>query len=61
MTENRPYHLRLKAPFAWYDALGSQMFHDFPAGKIVSDIATIKLLESINAPTEKIFEGNFRR
>jgi hypothetical protein len=63
MTENitRPYSLRLKERFAWYDTVGTQMWHDFPAGSVVTNPAEVALLETIQAPTEKIFEGEFLR
>jgi hypothetical protein len=56
MTEKRQYHLRLKDRFAWYDTVGSQMFHEFPAGAVVTNPTEIALLEAHHAPTEKIFE-----
>ena len=61
MTENRRYHLRLKERVAWYDWSGSQRFHEFPAGAIVTNPDEIALLESIRAPTEKVFEGSYLR
>jgi hypothetical protein len=61
MQETRTYSLRLKERFAWYDWSGSQMFHDFPAGYVATDQREIALLESLNAPTERIFEGVYLR
>jgi hypothetical protein len=61
MTENRKYSLRLRERVAWYDHVGSQMFHEFPAGAIVTNPDEIALLESINASTEKVFEGSYLR
>jgi hypothetical protein len=63
MTENntRRYHLRLKAPFAWYDSVVSQQMHEWAAGSIVTDQTMIALLESIHAPTEKVCEGSYLR
>jgi hypothetical protein len=61
MTDERRYHLRLKDRFAWYDTVGTQMWHDFPAGSVVTNPAEIELLESRHAPTEKIYDGEFRR
>jgi hypothetical protein len=61
MTENRRYHLRLKSPFAWFDSARSQMFHNWGAGAVVTDPAEIEMLESIHAPTERIYEGEFKR
>ena len=61
MTDERRYHLRLKDRFAWYDTVGTQMWHDFPAGSVVTNPAEIELLELRYAPTEKIYEGEFRR
>jgi hypothetical protein len=53
--------LCLKERVAWYDWSGSQMFHEFPAGAIVTNPDEIALLESIHAPTERIFEGVYLR
>ena len=61
MTDERRYHLRLKDRFAWYDTVGTQMWHDFPAGSVVTNPAEIELLESRHASTEKIYEGEFLR
>jgi hypothetical protein len=62
MIENRRYALRLKAPFAWYDTVTSQQWHEFPTGYVATDQREIALLESISgAPTEKIYEGEFLR
>jgi hypothetical protein len=61
MTENRRYHLRLKERFAWYDTVGSQMWHDFPAGSVITDPAVIDLLEMRLVPAERIFEGEYLR
>jgi hypothetical protein len=61
MTDERRYHLRLKDRFAWYDTVGTQMWHDFPAGSVVTNPAEIEQLESRHAPTEKIYDGEFRR
>jgi hypothetical protein len=60
MTDERRYHLRLKDRFAWYDTVGTQMFHQWPAGAIVTDPAEIALLEARHAPTEQIFEGEYK-
>jgi hypothetical protein len=59
--DKRKYSLRLKERFAWYDTVGSQMWHDFPAGAEITDQSMIELLELRHAPTEKIYEGEFRR
>jgi hypothetical protein len=63
MTENitRPYSLRLKERFAWFDSVVSQQMHEWAAGSIVTDQTMIALLESIHAPTEKICEGSYLR
>ena len=61
MTDERRYHLRLKDRFAWYDTVGTQMWHDFPAGSVVTNPAEIALLEARHAPTERIFEGEYLR
>jgi hypothetical protein len=53
--------LRLLERFAWYDTVGSQMWRDFPSGSVVTNPAEIELLESRHAPTEKIYDGEFRR
>ena len=37
--DKRKYSLRLKERFAWYDTVGSQMWHDFPAGAEITDEA----------------------
>jgi hypothetical protein len=54
MTENRRYALRLKAPFAWFDSTGSQQWHQFEPGDVVTDRGLIQLLESISAPVQRI-------
>jgi hypothetical protein len=62
MTENnKPYHLRLKEAFSWYDIAGSQMFHTWEAGAVLTDPAQIALIESRGIAADKIFEGEFRR
>jgi hypothetical protein len=37
------------------------MFHDFAVGAEITDQSMIEWLQSLNAPVEKIFEGEFRR
>jgi hypothetical protein len=61
MTDNRKYHLRLLSQFAWFDSTGSQQFHQWAPGDTETDQTMIALLESIHAPTEKIFEGEYKR
>jgi hypothetical protein len=56
MTDERRYSLRLKERFAWYDTVGSQMWHDFPAGAEIADQSMIELLETRGAPVERVFE-----
>jgi hypothetical protein len=57
----RKYSLRLRERFAWYDTVGSQMWHDFPAGSVISDPAVIELLEARGASSERIYEGEYLR
>jgi hypothetical protein len=59
--DKRKYSLRLRERFAWYDTVGSQMWHDFSAGSVISDPAVIELLEARGAPVEKIYEGDYLR
>jgi hypothetical protein len=59
--ENRRYSLRLRERVAWYDTIKSNMWHDFPAGSVISDPAVIELLEARGAPSERIYEGDFLR
>ena len=61
MTDNRKYHLRLLEQFFYYDSIGSQHSYEWQKDTIVTDPAEISLLELFYAPTEKIFEGEFRR
>ena len=61
MTDNRKYHLRLTARFFHYDSIGSQHSYEWQKDAIVTDPAEVALLESIQAPTEKIFEGEYKR
>ena len=55
------YHLRLTARFGFYDANGTNMWHEFETGAVVSDQSLIQTLEARGAPTEQIFEGAYRR
>jgi hypothetical protein len=61
MTDDRRYHLRMKAPFAWYDHGGSQQFHQWATGDTVTDPAMITLLERLDAPVQKFYEGKHLR
>jgi hypothetical protein len=61
MTDTRKYSLRLRERFAFYDTVKSQMWHDFPAGSVISDPAVIELLEARGASSERIFEGEYLR
>jgi hypothetical protein len=61
MNEKRRYSLRLKDRFAFYDIAKTQMWHEWAAGAIVTNPDEIALLESIHAPVENIFEGEFLR
>ena len=56
--DKRKYSLRLKERFAWFDSTGSQQWHQWAPGDTETDQTMIALLESIHAPTEKIFEEN---
>jgi len=51
----------MKAPFAWFDSTGSRQWHQWAPGDTENDQTMIALLESLNAPTEKIFEGVYLR
>ena len=55
------YHLRMTDKFAWFDSTGSQQWHQWAPGDTETDQTMIALLESLNAPTERIFEGVYLR
>jgi hypothetical protein len=59
MTDNRKYHLRLRDRFSWFDSTGSQQWHQWAPGDTETDQTMIA--ESLNAPTERIFEGVYLR
>jgi hypothetical protein len=60
MTD-RKYHLRLLERFFHYDSIGSQHSYEWQKDAIVKNPDDISLLESFHAPTEKIFEGDYKQ
>ena len=55
MTElNTKYLLRLTERFVVYVESGSNLFRDWPAGKVVTDPTEILFLEERGAPVERI-------
>jgi hypothetical protein len=54
LVNAKRYALRLLERHVFYDINGSQLWREWPAGAIVTDSDTIKLLEARGAPIEKI-------
>jgi hypothetical protein len=57
----RRYHLRLTGKFATYVDSWSQHWNEWTAGSVIEDPAVIELMEARGAPTERIYEGDYRR
>jgi hypothetical protein len=53
-TTKRGYGLRMTEKFVHYDINGTHVWREFPKGSIISDPDTIRFLESVRAPVERI-------